>query len=95
MTLCRLALVAGLVLVSPFASAKEVKVQVKVKGWASAACVCATENALQAVKGVKSAKGDLKKGVVAIDYDDAAVQLFALEDAIRKAGYEPASSAAK
>jgi hypothetical protein len=37
----------------------------------------------------------LKKDLVVVEYDDSAVQLFALEDAIRKAGYQPAGNAAK
>ncbi len=84
----------SLLIVLP-AHAAERRVKLKVKGWQSAACVCATEDSLKAVKGVKTARGDLQKREVTVEYDDAAVQLFALEEAVRAAGYEPVEAAKK
>lgn len=58
MRVFRLAVVALWLLSPALAWAAEAQVKLKVKGWQSAACVCATEDSLKAVKGVKSAKGD-------------------------------------
>ncbi len=60
---------------------------VKIKGMSCQHCVMAVTKALRGVAGVKDVKVDLATGEAAIE-EETAVDLQAITDAIKKAGYE-------
>ncbi len=60
---------------------------VRIKGMSCQHCVMAVTKALRGVAGVKDVKVDLATGEAAIE-EETAVDLQAITDAIKKAGYE-------
>ncbi len=60
---------------------------VKIKGMSCQHCVMAVTKALRGVAGIKDVKVDLATGEAAIE-EETAVDLQAITDAIKKAGYE-------
>lgn len=61
-----------------------------VKGMSCGHCVKAVEGALNELNGVERALVDLQAGTVTVDYQENAVTLDQLKEAIEEAGYEVA-----
>ncbi|MEK6606431.1 MAG: heavy-metal-associated domain-containing protein [Myxococcota bacterium] len=82
-------LVLGLILlVAPAAAlAKEISRELAVDGWTCEGCAARTEKVVRALKGVKDAKANLDKKLVAVTYDDAQTGPDAIRAAITKAGF--------
>jgi copper chaperone CopZ len=59
----------------------------KVDGWHSSGDAYKTEQAVRALKGVKNAAVDRRKGEVTVTYDDGATNRSAIEKAVAGAGY--------
>ena len=60
---------------------------VKIKGMSCQHCVMAVTKALCALEGAGEVKVDLETGLATIE-EDKAVDLQAVKDAVKKAGYE-------
>ncbi len=79
---------ALLLLGAPAAAlAADVSQDFPVKGWSCEGCCARTEDAVKAVKGVKSVKASYEKKLVAVTFDDAATSADAIRAAIEKAGF--------
>jgi copper chaperone CopZ len=70
------------------ALAADKSVTVKVAGWYSKGDAFKTEDAVQHVKGVKSAKSDFDKKELAVIFDDRVATQARVEAAITAAGYQ-------
>ena len=64
------------------------KEKIVVNGMSCAHCEARVNAALEAVEGVKSSKASAKKNEVVVKFDETAVSLDTLKEAIRGAGYE-------
>lgn len=65
------------------------KLELTVEGMTCAACSAAVERALKKLPGIQSASVNLTTNRAVIDYDTSVVKLFAIKQAITKAGYTP------
>jgi copper chaperone CopZ len=63
-------------------------VTLKISGWHSKGDAFKTEEAVRAVKGVKSAAGDAGKKELAVVFDDAVASQAQVEHAVVSAGYQ-------
>lgn len=69
------------------AMAMDVSQDFPVKGWCCADCTPRTEKSVAAVKGVKSAKANYEKKILAVTFDDAQTGPDAIAAAIEKSGF--------
>lgn len=62
--------------------------QLRVAGMSCKHCQASVQDSLLELKGVKSAKVDLVRGTVTVDYDEAQVNLVTMKEKVQEAGYE-------
>ncbi len=65
------------------------KLELTVEGMTCASCSAAVERAVKKLPGIKSASVNLTTNRAMVEYDPSAVKLFAIKQAIVKAGYTP------
>lgn len=61
---------------------------INIKGMMCGHCQATVENAIKAVKGVKSVKVDLEKKQATVEYDPADTDISKVKKAVADAGYE-------
>jgi copper chaperone len=61
---------------------------IRVDGMSCAHCESAVKNAVSALSGVKSVEVSLEEGTATVSYDDSAVTLDAIKEAIEDQGYD-------
>ena len=64
------------------------RVTLKVEGMSCEHCVKSVTNALKELKGVKKAKVSLKNGRAEVTYNSDQIEVDALVEAVKEAGYE-------
>lgn len=63
-------------------------ITLNVKGMSCSHCVKAIEGALSELNGVKRSQVDLRGGTVTVEYQDGAVTVEQMKEAIEDAGYD-------
>ncbi len=66
----------------------EMTVTLNVQGMTCNHCKMAVTNALQELAGVKNVEVELQAGTVAVEYDEAKVNVEQLKDVIEEQGYD-------
>ena len=62
-------------------------ITLKVSGMSCPGCAHSIEKKVSDLRGVKSVKCDVKKGLVRVDYDSPSLTIDSLRIAVRRAGY--------
>lgn len=63
-------------------------IKLKTKGMHCSSCEMLVKDALEDLDGVKKVEASHKSGVIAIDFDDAKVDISKIKETIKKEGYE-------